>query len=113
MAVPTWGSKHWNPRPDHSVTGNLALAGAPAAGPLASAPTVDGQRLACCPACILARKVEHAVHDVRRSTQAAHRDALDQAALPFLAERVPLPFGRGIAAHETGRDAVDGDAPRP
>jgi hypothetical protein len=32
-------------------------------------------------------------------------------ALPFRAVGFPLPLGRGIAAHEAGRDAVDRDAP--
>src|SRR5689334_25117682 len=76
-------------------------------------PTVDRQYLASDPPSIVGREEQHAVRDVLGCTESLERDPLDQRALAFLAVRLPLTLGRRIRAHESRRDVVDRDVPRP
>jgi hypothetical protein len=58
------------------------------------------------------RRNSTAVGDVVGRAETLERDAIDERALPFLAVRLPLPFGGRVGSDEPRRDVVDGDAPR-
>src|SRR2546423_115029 len=76
------------------------------------APTVDRQHLARDPRGPRRDEEAHAVRDVFGTPEAPQGDPFDEPPLTFLAVAFPLLFGRRIGPHETGSDAVHGDAER-
>ena len=49
---------------------------------------------------------------ILRRAETAEGDAIQQRALAVRAIGLPLPFGRGVRANETGSNVVDSDPPR-